>query len=564
VSLVKKALRGPGAFAERLDALAAERERRRDEVAVPPELAFLRLVPAGLTRFEPGTDLRTALGADGTIRFEVPPGDHVLYVGIREEGYTHVKLGAPGADGPVLDHFDEAAVRKYLDRMSTKLGPVLGGRLGDALRATFVDSLELDFANWTGDLPAEFERRRGYALEPYLPFVLDVGGEREGTPLADTVRRARYDFHRTVVELFEERFLSTYAEWCRANGVLSRVQAYGRETDPIEGGRLVDVPEGESWFWSDHTRILPSPTVVDRYVSSAARLAGKRLASYEAMTNAVPVFRATPADMKRLYDESLLTGVLHPVIHGFNYSPREAGFPGWVRFGTWLNERNPWWPYLRLFTDYAARLTTVFAESDGEASIALLGPKADEWARYRRLYQPFPEVALPWYHYALGDALAEAGYGSDFVSERVLQEATASDGRLRYGSRSWEALLVLDAESVEPATAAALAAFARAGGGEAGAIGRARPGRARAGSRARAPGRLRLRPPRAARLRPPVAPLLGHDNPPRLRNRPPGADRRPPSRRRADPPPCGGPGDRALRPHWSLEPDRLPGAPHDR
>jgi hypothetical protein len=464
VSLVKKALRGPGAFAERLDALAAERERRRDEVAVPPELAFLRLVPAGLTRFEPGTDLRTALGADGTIRFEVPPGDHVLYVGIREEGYTHVKLGAPGADGPVLDHFDEAAVRKYLDRMSTKLGPVLGGRLGDALRATFVDSLELDFANWTGDLPAEFERRRGYALEPYLPFVLDVGGEREGTPLADTVRRARYDFHRTVVELFEERFLSTYAEWCRANGVLSRVQAYGRETDPIEGGRLVDVPEGESWFWSDHTRILPSPTVVDRYVSSAARLAGKRLASYEAMTNAVPVFRATPADMKRLYDESLLTGVLHPVIHGFNYSPREAGFPGWVRFGTWLNERNPWWPYLRLFTDYAARLTTVFAESDGEASIALLGPKADEWARYRRLYQPFPEVALPWYHYALGDALAEAGYGSDFVSERVLQEATASDGRLRYGSRSWEALLVLDAESVEPATAAALAAFARAGG----------------------------------------------------------------------------------------------------
>jgi hypothetical protein len=464
VRLVKKPLTGPGVFEERLEALAAGRERRRGEVAVPPHLVFLRLVPAGRTRFEPGMDLLGALRADGNVRFEIPPGDHVLFAGIREEGYTHVKLGAPGADGPVLNHFDAAAVRKYLDRMSTSLGPVLGGRLGNALRATFVDSLELDFANWTDDLPVEFERRRGYALEPYLPFVLDVGGEKEGTPLADTVRRARYDFHRTVVELFEERFLGTYAEWCRANGVLSRVQAYGRETDPIEGGRLVDIPEGESWFWSDHTRILPSPTVVDRYVSSAARLAGKRLTSYEAMTNAVPVFRAMPADMKRLYDQSLLRGVLHPIIHGFNYSPREAGFPGWVRFGTWLNERNPWWPYLRLFTDYAARLTAVFAQADGETSVALLGPKADEWARYRRLYQPFPEVALPWYHYALGDALAEVGYGSDFVNERVVQQATASAARLRYGSRSWEALLVLDAESLEPATAAALAAFARAGG----------------------------------------------------------------------------------------------------
>jgi hypothetical protein len=466
VRMVKVALPEAGPFEARVEELASEKEMDRDEVHVEPRLAFLRLVPSGLTRFDPGVELSEEAGvvsADGTIRVE-GTGDQVLYVGILEEGYTFVKRGAPGADGPVLNHFDARAVRKYLDRMSDRLGPALGGRLGDALRATFVDSLELDFANWTGDLPAEFERRRGYALAPYLPFVLDVGGEGDGTAFADTVRRARYDFHRTVVELFQERFLGTYAQWCRDNGVLSRVQAYGRETHPIDGGLLIDIPEGESWFWGDHDQITRHPTVVNRYVSSAARLAGKRLTSHEAMTNAVPAFRVTLADMKLLLDKSLLTGVLHPIIHGFNYSPPEAGFPGWVRYGTWLNEQNPWWPHVRRLTDYSARLTSVLAQSEGQASLALLGPRADEWARHIRLYQPFPEVAVPWYHYALPEALASAGYGSDFVSERVLQESTAADGRLRFGPREWEALLVLDAESLDPATARAIERFARTGG----------------------------------------------------------------------------------------------------
>jgi hypothetical protein len=466
VRVVKVPLPEAGAFQARLSEIAAGKEKRRDEIDVDPRLAFLRLVPDGLTRFEAGTELRDApgvVGADGQIRVE-GTGGQVLYVGILEEGYTVVKRGAPGADGPVLNHFDAAAVRRYLDRMSDTLGPSLGGRLGNAIRATFVDSLELDFANWTGDLPDEFEARRGYALAPYLPFVLDVGGEGDGTAFADTVRRARYDFHRTVVELFQERFLATYAQWCRDNGVLSRVQAYGRETHPVDGGLLIDLPEGESWFWGDHDRITKHPTVVNRYVSSAARLAGKRLTSHEAMTNAVPAFRVTLADMKLLLDKALLTGVLHPIIHGFNYSPPEAGFPGWVRYGTWLNEKNPWWPYVRRFTDYSARLTSVLAQSDGQASLAILGPKADEWSRHIRLYQPFPEVAVPWYHYALPDALASAGYGSDFVSESVLQQTTAADGALRFGPREWEGLLVLDAESLEPETARAIERFASAGG----------------------------------------------------------------------------------------------------
>jgi glycosyl hydrolase family 106( putative alpha-L-rhamnosidase) len=468
VRLVKKELNGPTTFVASLAELAAEGRKEREDVEVPARLVFLRLVPAGGRDFMPGQELAPAALRGGRVRVAVPVGAHVLHVGLLETGFTHVKLGAPGADGPVVDHWSVPAVRRYLEHMSSGLAPALGGRLGETqggpLRASFVDSLELDHANWTDDLAAEFARRRGYDLAPYLPFVLDRDDPTDDSPRADVVRRARYDFHRTVVELFHDRFLLTYVGWAHENGLLARMQAYGRETHPLEGGMQVDLPEGESWLWSDHDRIAVVPTVADKYVSSAAHLAGRGPVSFEAMTNAVPVFREMPEDFKLEMDLSALTGVLQPVLHGFNYSPREAGFPGWVRFGSWFNEQNPWWPHVRRFTDYAARLTTVLSSSEFQASVALLGPKADEWARDGLLYQPFPEVSRPWYHYHLWQALQQAGYGTDFVSEGVLRDARVEDGRLRYGMRAYGALVVMDVTSLEPETADAIARFGEGGG----------------------------------------------------------------------------------------------------
>ena len=468
VRLVKRELEGPSTFEAAVADLArAEDKREREEVSVAPQVVFVRLVPAGEDDFTAGEELSARASRDGRLRVRIPAGRFVLRVGLLETGFTHVKLGAPGADGPVVDHWSAAAVRRYLDHMSSGLAPALGGRLGEALggplRAAFVDSLELDRANWTSDLPAEFAKRRGYELAPYLPFVLDSDELAGDTPRAATVRRARYDFERTLVELFHERFVQTYVGWAHENGLLARMQAYGRETHPLEGSLLPDLPEAETWLWSGHDRIVVSPTLIDKYVSSGAHLAGRGPVSFEAMTNAVPVFREMLEDFKLGMDESVLAGVHHPVIHGFNYSPREAGFPGWVRFGSWLNEANPWWPHFRRFADYAARLTTVLSGSEHQAQLALLGPRADEWAHDGRLYQPFPEVQRPWYHYHLWQALQQAGFGSDYVSEGVLRGARVEQGRLIYGTRSYDSLLMMDLESIEPDTAEVLAGFAERG-----------------------------------------------------------------------------------------------------
>jgi len=467
IVLRKRNLEGPAHIRLTLGELSRASGRRESESAAPgtrSRVAFLRVVPAGLTAFDPGKDVMDALKPDGSLELDLPKGNFTLYAGFHETGFSHVKLGAPGSDGPVVDHFNPRAVRGYLDRMSAALNPFLGGKLGNGLRAMFVDSLELDRANWTGDFAAEFEKRRGYALEPYLPFLLDADPAITAPEFSDTIRRARYDFNRTLVELFQERFLKIYIDWCHANGVKGRIQAYGRETHPLEGSMQVDLPEGESWLWGDEDRVVPGPTVVNKYVSSGAHLTGKWLVSFEAMTNPVPVFRETLEDFKLGLDMSLLQGANHPILHGFNYTPPEAGFPGWVRFGSYFNEQNSWWPYFRRWTDYSARMTSVLRQTEEVAEVAILAPRADEWSQAGLLYQPFPEVLMPWYGYHLWQALQQNGVQSDYVSENVMQNARFQEGRIVYGPRRYEALFVEAVDSLEPATAAALERYAKAGG----------------------------------------------------------------------------------------------------
>lgn len=475
VILVKQALSGPTRVILRREELLAMEPPPRahtERNTLPPthrELLFLRLVSTDPSAGdgESGRDLLPVLGNRDQVAVDLPAGNLTLLVGILQRGYNHVKLGAPGADGPVVNHFDAAAVRHYLDHMASNLAPALGGRLGNALRAMFVDSLELDHANWTTDLLAEFRRRRGYDLMPYLPLVLDEDNAVTSSELKRTIRRVRYDYCHTLLELFDERFLNTYRTWAAANGVKARIQAYGRETHPLHGSMQADLPEGETWLWVDkiHTdRLRVDSTVINKYVSSAANLTGQRARSFEAMTNAVPVFRENLQDFKRALDATLIAGLNHPILHGFNYTPPDAGFPGWVRFGSYLNDRTPWWPYFRRFTDYAARLGTVMRRSEARARVAVLAPRADEWSRHGLLYQPFPEVLDPWYQFKLIDAIQQAGYNADYISDRILAEGKKSAGRLRYGPCAYEVLIVIESEAMEPAAAAGLAEFVDAGG----------------------------------------------------------------------------------------------------
>ncbi|MCD4768665.1 MAG: hypothetical protein K8R35_00665 [Bacteroidales bacterium] len=444
------------------------------------DLLMVRLLPKKSNEFIEGKDLMGSI-INEELSIDVPKGNYVLYWVVKLTVYMAVINGAPGAAGPVLNHYNKTATEEYLNRIS---GFITGkiGNMGDYVRCMFCDSMELEGANWNDDLPVEFEKRRGYSLLPYLPFVLKKVG-RMGNPLdeeygtvfsndiTEEIKRVDLDFYQTRIELFKERFIDTFNQWCHRNSVMSRMQAYGRGMHPLEASMEIDIPECETWLYRDVGREYPdtglkgrAPRMCNKYVASGALLAGKKIVSCEEITNTTMAFMATLENIKIAGDQSNISGVNHSILHGFNYSPPEAPFPGWIRYGTYFNERNTWWPYFRKWADYKARISFLMQNATPQANVAILQPLTDLWLKFEPQRDPFPQKWYPEYQNNLWEAIHQNGGGCDYVSENIIKKATFKKGWMIYNERSYNTLLLPEIETLDIETTKSLAAFAKAGG----------------------------------------------------------------------------------------------------
>jgi hypothetical protein len=436
--------------------------------APEPSLFFLQMLPQGASGPVEMTNLIDQVDAQGRIEIQVPPGKHDLYLGTFQKAYRNVMHGAPGSRGPVVDHYDEADVRAYMDRLAQALEQTLGGELGDHLRALFCDSIELSGANITDDFFEEFQKRRGYDLEPFVALVYYAPYEGYTDTLnyspifEQEIRRMRYDFNKTLVELFLERFTMTFDRWANEHGMLSRYQAYGMPwlVGMIDGYRMVDIPESNNWLYSDNAK-AHGYWIWNKYASSGAHLSGARLVGCEAMTNTRGVFRMTLDKVKRNDDFNFITGINHTVLHGYNYSPPEAGFPGWIRYGAYFSEQNSWWPYFRQWSSYNARLSAVFQHSTPVTDVAICTPEADIWRQYGLVRYPY--YMNPWYHHDLWEGFSRHGITADYINEGVIQRASAQGTHMISEHGSYQLVIISSAMTMEPETLVAIRDLAAGG-----------------------------------------------------------------------------------------------------
>jgi hypothetical protein len=421
------------------------------------ELLSLVLVPDPLTGMDKVTDISDKIDNE-SVKIFIPAGKHALYGLVRITGFMQVINGAPGATGPVLDHYNVPAVKKYLEKMSGSIEKRAGPLSGN-IRALFTDSMELEGSNWSADIMEEFRKRRGYDIFKYLPFILFKTGAMGNvinfkygvamsSEMESMIQRMRYDFELTKAELIEERFIKTYVDWCHKLNVKSRAQAYGRGFFPLEGSFDYDIPESESWTtnWLKHKvgeemseddyRRGRAYTMICKYVSSAANLKGKRLVSCEEMTDTYTVFNTTLENLKIGGDQAAMTGVTHSIFHGFNYSPLEAPYPGWIRYGGYYSEYNTWWPYFHLYNEYKGRMSALLQNVTMFTDIAILPPIDDMWSLIGAQMEPFPSITHVDYFTLVWEAINKNGSGCDYVSQGVIRDAEIKNGFMHYGPRN--------------------------------------------------------------------------------------------------------------------------------
>ncbi len=449
------------------------------------EILSLKLVADPMSSLDQIIDISDKKN-ENIIYINVPTGKHVLYALVKVESFASVINGAPGAAGPILDHMNKKAVWNYLNHMSDKIQKKNGG-LSQHIRTLFTDSMELEGCNWTKDFNEEFKKRRGYDVMLYLPFILyKIGrlgsvvdynyGATKTQELDEILKRVRFDFELTKAELLNERFTQTYLQWCKEQNVKSRAQSYGSGFFPLESSLGYDIPEGESWTtnWLKHCvgeemsdddyRRGRGYTMINKYVSSAAHLEGKRVVSCEEMTNTYNVFNITLEQLKIGSDMSIMSGITHSVWHGFNYSPPEVPFPGWVQYGSYYNENNNWWPYFKFLNQYKARLSSLLQNADMYTDIAILPPNYDMWSEIGAQTEPFPGKLNVSYTSLIWESINKTGGAADYISEIIINKSTINKGKLCYGAKKYEILFLPEVTSIGISTMKKLYEFVSTGG----------------------------------------------------------------------------------------------------
>jgi hypothetical protein len=376
-------------------------------------------------------------------------GDHELQIFIASRTGMMVKRPAVGAEGFVLDHYDRSAIDRYLQTVGEPLVKAFGDQ---APYAVFCDSLEVFGSDWTADFLAQFQKRRGYDLKPYLPALISDIGPKTGA--------IRHDWGRTLTELLNERFLEPMQAWAKNHQTRFRIQGYGIPPATIASNAFADLSEGEGYQW----KVVRA----SRWASSANHLFGRPVTSSETWTWLhSPSFRATPLDVKAEADLHFVQGVNQLIGHGWPYTPEGVEYPGWRFYAAAVfNEKNPWWIAMPDLSKYLQRVSFMLRQGQPSNDVAFYLPNSDAWAgftsgRVHYLIEALRDRVGP-------DAIAEvleAGFNLDFFDDDVLgQIGKIEKGELILGQNRYRAIVLPNVERAPVATLQKLEEFARSGG----------------------------------------------------------------------------------------------------
>ncbi|HEV2666354.1 MAG TPA: glycosyl hydrolase, partial [Blastocatellia bacterium] len=395
-------------------------------------------------------DLTGKVLQDGKLDWVAPAGEWTLYAIFQGWHGKMVERAAPGGEGNVIDHFSALALKNYL----RKFDGAFAGRDVKSLRAFFNDSYEVDDAvgesNWTPELFAEFQWRRGYDLRKHLPALL-------GKDSPEKNARVLCDFRETISDLLLNEFTLTWRRWAAAKGKIVRNQAHGAPANILDLYAASDIPETEG------QEILRM-----KFATSAAHVTGKPLASAETATWLNEHTLTTLGDVKQAADKFFLGGVNHVVYHGTPFSPESDPWPGRLFYAAvHFGPTNPFWSDFEALNRYVARCQSFLQAGKPDNDVLLYYPIYDSWSQAPQTERGM----LPHYgggiESALGQAdgqtLQDAGYSYDLISDRQFHSVKFAGGELQTGGASYKAVVLPETRFIPHETLERMVALAREG-----------------------------------------------------------------------------------------------------
>lgn len=359
-------------------------------------------------------DLSEKLDRDGTLRWSAPAGDWmILRFGYTNNG-AHVSTASGDWQGLVLDYLDADAIKWYWHEVIDPIIADAGPLCGKSWTMVQTDSWELGGVNWSPGFAAEFRKRRGYDIRPWLPVVAGRIVENR-----DASNRFLADLRRTIADCVAENHYGTMAELARKHGMGIQPESAGPHTAPLDGlkcyGRST-WPMSEFWVPSPH-RPSDGARFFVKQAASAAHIYGKPVVCAEGFTSIGPQWNDVLwSSQKPSFDHEACAGLNLVFWHAFTCSPKEMGQPGQEYFaGTHFNPQITWANQAQAFVAYLNRCQ--FLLQQGRFNADVLYYYGDHVPNIARRKEDDPAKVLPSYDY-------------DVVNEEVLLEASVKAGRL--------------------------------------------------------------------------------------------------------------------------------------
>jgi hypothetical protein len=295
-------------------------------------------------------NITNKFGADGKLNWNAPAGNWtILRIGHTSTGHTNATGGA--GNGLECDKFSpEAATIQFNNWFGEAIkhgGPDLAKRV---LKIFHIDSWECGSQNWSPIFAAEFRKRRGYDLLPYLPLMA-------GVPIqsAEESEKVLRDVRETIAQLMVHNFYGTMAKLAHQKGCTFTAESVAPTM--VSDGMLhysqSDIPMGEFWFRSP-THDKPND-MLDAI--SGGHIYGKNIIQAEGFTELRLMWDEHPGMLKTMADRNFALGINRMVFHVNAHNPWLDRKPGMTLdgIGNFFQRDQTWWKPGKAWIDYIQR-----------------------------------------------------------------------------------------------------------------------------------------------------------------------------------------------------------------
>jgi hypothetical protein len=389
------------------------------------------------------------------------PGELIVF-----EVYTETPTGWTN-DGGYLDTLNPDAMTEYLRVTHEEYGKRYGADFGGVIPALFTDEPNDGFWNagasagqvrvpWTRNMLDEFRTRRGYDLVEHLPELVLSG---------EAFSKARYDYHRTMSELFVEHFSRRLGDWCGEHGIALTghyLLEGALDVQVTAAGACMPHYEHMQWPGIDILTDQTHELLTAKQCSSVADQLGRERVLSE-------LYGCTGWDWpleghKFQGDWQFVAGVNFRCQHLTHYSlagGAKRDYPASIC------DHSPWWPHYRVVEDYFARLSLMLTRGRPVRDVLIVHPIESAWGLVRGVGRPQParlgeiQAALTQIMYTL----MGQHYDWDFGDESLLaRHAEVLGDRLRVGRLDYSLVIVPPCVTLRASTVELLWKLVEAGG----------------------------------------------------------------------------------------------------